>query len=166
MSCCKEELDQLSEELEFLTLKLKNLKKEYQSLLVTNLEKDLLINKLIQKNESKKYTAFESVLSTAAIERMRSLSNSQRDDCQFIYIILNDIYGDSLWMKTLSGRSNTPFNASEIPTNIRNQLCQLFDERLKSISTEETTTRKDSINRCIRNAIDKAKRGERMNSTA
>lgn len=163
MSCCKDEIDSLSKVLENLTVQYKELKNEYQSLLVRNLEKDLIIDDLERKMA--KYSTFEGDICDITLEMMRKLSYSKADDSAFVYLYLNDIYGASLKNKKLSG-DKTPLksNNSEISKKIKDKLSKLFDERLTDLQKDEVDTRRESLNKCIRNAIDKAKRGDKIYS--
>lgn len=152
LDCCQEEIHLLLEELEKWTQKSKELKKEYQNLLVRNLEKDLLIDEMQQRNKSKKYISIQDMVSAKTFYQMRFLSDSKSDDSHFVHLFLNDIYGTSLRNKTLSGTNG-------IPTEIMEKLAVVFEERLNNFPSEEIMSRISSMKKCVRNAIDKAKRG-------
>lgn len=164
-NCCREEINSLGEELNSLITKSKELKSEYRDLLVENLKKDLLIRELKNKCEQKnqKYTNFKNVISTAALNEIKSIGDSQNDDNSFVEVILKDWYGVELKHKTLSGRSFVNKEAdqkssSEIREKSKNILMQLFNERIQNDSLDTIDARRRTLWKCIRNAIDKAKR--------
>lgn len=167
-NCCGSEIDSLSKELDSLVIKSKQLKAEYQKLLIQNLQKDVEIlelqNKsdLQNKSEQQKCHQVEQIISTSAMKQLKLLSDAQKDDSKFIYIILNDLYGPSLKDKTLSGRKkNTAITKNaEITRKIKSDLEICFEERLMNISSDEKQIRMSTLNKLIRTAIDKSKRGE------
>lgn len=128
-------------------------------MLIRNLEKDLTLEVMQQRKNSKKYTSIEGTLSANTLDKMRLLSESKRDDSTFVHLFLSDIYGATLRNKTISS-CNRPKNkgTSEIPTELIDKLKAIFEERLANISTGEKEPRTSSLSKCIRNAIDKAKR--------
>lgn len=161
MSCC-EKSGILLKELERWTIQSKKLKQEYQSLLVKNLEKDLVIDDLEQAKMTKKYTSIEHTVSADTLERMKLLSDDKKDDSPFVYLFLCDIYGSALKDKTLSGNNyrKVGHKSNEISRVILDKLRAIFEERLTNVPMAEQ--RASSMKKCIRNAIDKAKRGEQI----
>lgn len=148
---CQVEIHQLKQELEHFTSKSKQLKQNYQKLLIENLQKDLIIRELKQQINIQKFDSFEGKLSEQCLEQIKTIGDSPREDSAFFNLILTDIYGDSLQHKTLSGRS-------EISRGVKMFLNDIFAARINHLPYEEKSGRREHLNRCIRNAIDKAKR--------
>lgn len=163
-NCCREEINRLGEELKNFFAKSKDLKKEYQGLLVENLQKDLIIRELKSKlkTKEKKFTNFKNVLTPAGFEELNLISDSKNDDIAFVYAVMKDLYGNAAKDKTLSGRnketSSSKFLGNEISRKDKNVLTDLFNERIQNESMETIDARKSTLNRCIRHAIDKFKR--------
>lgn len=166
-NCCREEINRLGEELKSLLVKSKDLKKEYQDLLVENLQKDLSIREL--KNELKtkqiKFTNFKNVLTPAGFEELNSIGASQSDDAAFVYALMKDLYGDAS-NKTISGRTSiSKSSGNEISAREKKILTDIFNERIQNESMEKIDARKSTLNRCIRSAIDRFKRQNQVAET-
>lgn len=160
-NCCREDIQILSDELNSLLLISKQLKTEYQTLLIQNLQKDVRIMELNEKVNAEKYHRVNSVTSPSAMNSIKFLSDAQKDDAKFIYLILNDMFGQSLKNKTLSGRrKKSAIKCSEISHKTKSILEECLEERLISASAEEKQKRLSSLNKLIRMAIDKSVRGK------
>lgn len=163
---CENEIDYLSKEVESLTNKSKQLKLRYHQLLVKNLQKDVEIAELQQKvkdaeKKTNEFADLRSKLTATTLKQIKMLSGAQQDDSTFVYLILNDIYGDSLANKTISGRSKNVLKFSEnsaISHKNMNTLRQLLEKRLEHLSAECIDSRMALLNKHIRTAIDKSKR--------
>lgn len=151
MACCDDNIETLKNKLKNKREEARELKESYQNLLVENLQKDVIIKKLKEQIESKKYSNFKGVLTVECIDHLNLLDNSQSNDSTFIHIALLNLYRDDpdiLKKKTISGRGDK----SAITPKKKEILERLFDERLSHIS-EPTETREYNINKLIRNAI-------------
>lgn len=149
--CCGDNIEALKKKLEEKLKEARELKESYQNLLVENLQKDLIIKKLKEKIQSKKYSNFEGIFTVECIEHLNLLDNSQPNDSTFIHVALLNLYRNDpniLKQKTISGRGD---KAAITPKKIE-ILERLFSERLSHVS-EPTETRKYNINKLIRNAI-------------
>lgn len=161
--CCQQEIDLLKQNLEQLTLESKKLKESYQNLLVENLQKDINIRRLKKELSSSKYSGFKDIFSDSCLDSLRSIGDSQREDCTFIGLALRDLYReniDDLKLKTLSGRSK---DSEKIKTEISPKkietLERLFCERISNLpSAEVDDIRKKNLRKHIRNAIDSVNR--------
>lgn len=165
-NCCRKEIELLSKELNNLAIQSKQLKTEYQRLLIQNLKLDVEIIELKHKDEVRemddKYRKFESIISASVLEQLKLLGDTKKDDPTFVFLILNDLYGQSLKDKTLSGRtknSSTANKNTEVSQQTKSILQGIFEERLMKSSSEEKSHRMVSLNKHIRSAIDKSKRG-------
>lgn len=159
---CEKSCDKtvLEEELINLTEKLKNLKKEYNNSLVQNLQKDVLIRELKLKEEKQKFSNFEEFLSKNCIDNLHIIGDSQKEDSQFVAVVLKELYGgdiEKIKKITLSGRSKKNGEKCELDSQKKTILEQIFLERLSYIS-QVNTPRKNNLNKLIRNAIDVANR--------
>lgn len=150
--CCDSEINDLLQQIANLTAKSKQLKSDYHELLIRNVQKDVEIIELKQKLQSKKYSDFSHIISEATLDKLRMMSGDSSKDKTFIFEILYDIYGTDLKNKII-GRSNEP---NSIPRTTKNILEQLFNERIQTEGIETIDARREKLNRCIRNAIDRA----------
>lgn len=160
--CCEREIDALKQEFANLQLKIKDKKQEYHKLLIENLEKDLLIRK--KKQNTKKFLKFEGRLSMQCIDTLNSIGSSQRQDSQFIYVALNDLYSnniDELKNISLSGQSKEG-NKSKIPESTKKLLEELLAERMEHLQSTDYS-RNNNLAKLIRNAIDKANKAKGKN---
>lgn len=156
--CC-DELASLTEQLENLNSKLKEIKLKYQNALVDNLRKDLIILELRNKIEPVKFSSYDGILTESVLSEMRLLDDSPKNDSLFMYLILNDIYGESLKDKNLSGKNKQDIIGGLIPPETKQLVKDLFLERIKSTpTTSEVDERSGNLNKYIRNAIEKAQR--------
>lgn len=156
-SCCEKVA--LKEELVAQTEKLKILKQEYQKLLIENLQKDLIIRQQKLEENREKFKLFENHLSKTCIETLNGIGESQRDDSHFVSVVLFELYnGDLATIKklSLSGRGKGG-NKTELNPEKRDILAKVFAERLSHISQIDES-RKNNLNKLIRNAIDKVNR--------
>lgn len=160
-NCCRDEINRLGEEFKNFFAKSKDLKKEYQGLLVENLQKDLIIRELRSelKTKEKKFRNFKNVLTPAGFEELNLFSDSQSDDIAFVYTVMKDLYGNAAKDKSLSGRTRqSNSSGNEISRKDKMVLTDLFDERIQNESMEKIDARRSTLNRCIRHAIDKFRR--------
>lgn len=168
-NCCAEflEINTLKDELELWIEKSNELKQIYRKLLIENLEKDVEIRKLKEKSSSKKFSAFENILSATCLEKLRSIGDSIKDDSTFISCALNDIYdGKAEIIKelTLTNRSNL-VGKKEMSTENKKKLENLFTERLSFIlPCEVDDYRKKKLGKLIRNTIDNIKKKDIANN--
>lgn len=157
--CCREEIKSLREDFQKLSVESKELKQNLQQLLAKNYEKDVVIRKLKEKVQSKKFISCNGVLTTNCLDELKCLSNLEAEDSKFIGAALNDLYRenvDVLKKKTLSGRSKDGEKSIISPTKM-DILKSLFAERLSFIPSEEVSDiRRNSLKKLIRNAIDAA----------
>lgn len=157
--CCSNEITALKEEVEKSVHRVKTLKDEYKNLLIKNLEKDVKIRKLKREIQSTKYNKFERNLSKKCIEILRSIDDTEKEDAKFVSVILNELYDvNILKCKSISGRSKKNDKTALSPEK-KLLLDQIYSERLqqsKSLSSIEINTRKKSLTKNIRIAIDVA----------
>lgn len=159
---CQGKIDLLTENLAKLNIESKNLKGQYNQLLIENLQKDVIIRNLKQKLEAQyKYGEFNGVFSAACLDKLRATGNSQVEDSSFISNALKDLYhGDVgiLKEKTLTSRSNDS-NKKAISPQKLDTLSRLYEQRLSYIPNDEVNdNRRKNLNKLIRNAIDNAKK--------
>lgn len=155
--CCYN--SELKEELKHLTEKLKVHRQNYQKLLIENLQKDLIIRQLKSGAKKNKFSSFENLLSKKCIDKLSIISNSQNQDSHFVAVVLSALYDENIeTIKKicLSGQSKNS-EAIKISSEKKNILENIFAERLKH-ATNVNETRKNNLNKLIRNAIDTAKR--------
>lgn len=139
---------------------MKNLKDEYKKVLITNLEKDVKIRKLKKELKSKKYISFENNLSIQCIEKLRCISDLEKEDTTFISVVLNELYDvKSLKCKSISGRSKNNEKTVFTPEK-KSLLDQIYSERLAHFPAPGVNARKKNLSKIIRNAIDIANRKE------
>lgn len=153
-SCCGK--DELRRELSVQTEKLKSLKQEYQKLLIENLQKDLIIRQKKSEENKEKFRSFENQLSKRCLEQLNVIGESQKEDSQFVFVVLLDLHnGDIEEIKklTLSGRSKKG-NTSGLSAAKKEVLEKVFIKRLNNIPHIDES-RKNNLNKLIRNAIDK-----------
>lgn len=150
------EKESLEGELKQLTEKYRNIKQEYLNLCNINLQKDIVIRKIKQRIENSKFNSFG--LSKECLHQLRSISNDKKEDSQFVSVILYELYKDSETISKLCISNRVEENPQKKLISIENLtlLKRVFDERLQYCANN--TTRKNSLNKCIRNAIDNAKR--------
>lgn len=154
--CCQHEIEILLARNKKLAEEEKRLKRKYQDLLVENLQKDVIIQSLKEQIVESAYLNYKDKLSVACIENLRSVGKSQREDSQFIAIILAELYVD-LHKKTLSNSHKSSDSSAISPSDLQ-MLQSIFDERLSHIPEEISDLRKKSLPKLIRNAIDNARR--------
>lgn len=158
--CC-EKITDLRKELNSLTEVVKKRKKEYQTLLVENLQKDLIIRQIRTKIEEKKFSSFEGLLSRECLEKLSSIGSSQREDSTFVAMAINELYSENpkvIKQKVIkqSVRSKKD-GKSEISPEKKTILERLFAARM-SYFAHVDVTRANNLNKLIRNAIDNANR--------
>lgn len=157
--CCREEIKSLREDFLKLSVESKELKQNLQQLLAKNYEKDVVIRKLKEKIQSKKFISFNGVLTTNCLDQLKCMSNIEREDSKFIGAALNDLYNeniDILKKKTLGGRSKDVVKSIISPIKM-DILKSLFAERLSFIPPKEVDDiRRNNLKKLIRNAIDAA----------
>lgn len=158
-SCCESEIQVLKEELNDLEQQVKRLKNEYNNLLVENLQKDVIIRQkklLIAQN---KYAKFNNNFSKEILGQLNSFGNSQREDSTFVATAIKGLYNgdiETIKHKSLSGRSKKGETGGISPEK-KKILESLYDERMSFISGIDET-RKNNLNKLIRNAIRNANR--------
>lgn len=74
---CQEKVNLLTEHIEKLNNETKQLKAEYNQLLIENLQKDVIIRNLKKKLERNKYGDFKGVFSKLCLDKLQSIGNSQ-----------------------------------------------------------------------------------------
>lgn len=154
--CCRDEIRLLEEELRNWETKAKQLRKDYHNSLIENLEKDVTIKELRDKiSKLDKYKAFETILSQDVLKEIRSIGESQREDSEFVYVILNTFYGDSLAQKRIG--DSKCIGKKTISPRKKKYLVDLFEERIVN-TAENFEARQNSLSKCIRNAIDRKNR--------
>lgn len=157
--CCKDEIALLKENLMKWTNKLDELKQDYRKSLIDNLQKDLEIRELKKSIQKKKFIDFEHKLSQNCLNELNVIGTSLREDSKFIAVALYDLYDgniDTIKQLTLSGRSKTG-NKNEICSEKKQILESLFMVRLEHLPQQDVDdTRKKSLGRLLRNAIDNA----------
>lgn len=125
-----------------------------------NLQKDILIRRLKRRIEDNKFSNFESELPKDCLLKLRLIGNSQKDDSQFVSVILNAFYENNIEIvktKCLSIRTkNHKTHQSVISPEKCLLLERIFSERLRFSNSDEA--RKSSLSKLIRNSIDNAKR--------
>lgn len=151
-SCC-ETVDKLNQELISLTEKSKELKQEYQSLLITNLQKDFIIRHLKIKKTQNKFVTFDKDFSKETIVKLNLIGDNISCDSKFIALVLNELYGQELKNKCLGNRG-VQRGKSPISPQKKKIIQQLFTERLSYLDTDKS--REDNLSKLIRNAIDNA----------
>lgn len=158
-TCCESEIKVMKEELNDLEQQVKQLKIEYNNLLIENLQKDVIIrNKKIQILQNK-YTNFNKNISKDILSELNSIGNSKREDSAFIALAIKGLYNgniETIKQKSLSGRSKKG-ETSGISPEKKKILERLYDERISYISDIDES-RKNNLNKLIRNAIDNANR--------
>lgn len=148
--CCDSK-KALAEEIAQLAEQLKTQKQKYQQLLIENLQKDLIIRQLKLKDKRNKFLSFKSELSETCIDNLNSLSDSK-----FVAIVLSELYnGDTETIKKISLTERK--NGEKIEIRKKQIIENIFAERLKYISPVDES-RKQNLNKLMRNAIDNAKR--------
>lgn len=156
--CCVDEINLLKERIEKLKINATALKREYQELLVENLQKDIIIRRFECKP---KFSSFNNTLTESCLERLNLIGISKREDSRFITIVLEDLYRDepyTLKNKTLSGRSKKDKKSPISPVKLKT-VKSIFAERLSYISeTEIDDLRRNGVSKLIRNAIDNVNR--------
>lgn len=159
-SCCSDEIKSLNEILEKENSESKALKKEYQKLLIENLQKDVIIRNLKKKVEEFKYASFKGVFSDVCLDELKSFGNLQMDDSSFIRCAIKDLYRENIGIlkhKTLSGHSKDGTKTQISPKKM-STLDQLFEQRMAYMQPEKIDDiRKKSLHKLIRNAIDHEK---------
>lgn len=154
---CNDAINELKEEVKILNKKSKDLKQNYMKVLIENAKKDIIIRELKTQISKQKFQSFEGELSTDCLDKIKSMDNVQNEDNAFVFAILNDIYGESLKYKTISGLGASGINRnSEISRRVMTLLKDIFHERVSYIPTGEGDARKNHLSKCIRNAIDRA----------
>lgn len=154
--CCGKDIQT---ELNSLTEKLKVLKQEYQKLLIENLQKDLLIRQIKARVNKNSFIKFEEQLSKTCIDKLDAIGESQREDSQFVAEVLFELYNgniETIKNLSLSGRSKSGCKI-EISPEKKEILATVFAARLSKISTN-SESRKNSLSKLIRNAIDNVNR--------
>lgn len=153
-NCCDKTA--LKDEVKNLTEKLKTHKQKYQKLSIENLQKDLIIRQLKSKVEKTKFSSFENVLSKSCIKKLNSISDSKKEDSQFVTVVLSSLYNDdNETIKKLCLKRAK--NLIEISQEKKQILEDIYTERLKN-KIEDIKERKKKLNKLIRNAIDNSKR--------
>lgn len=113
------------------------------------------------QNETKlvKFSSYNGILTDSVLSTMRSLDDAPKYDSFFVYLILNDIYGESLKDKNLSGKNKQGAIGGLIPRETKQLVNDLLQERIKSTPmTSEDDKRSGNLAKYIRNAIDRARR--------
>lgn len=156
--CC-EKITDLRKELNSLTEAFKKRKQEYQTLLIENLQKDLIIRQIKTKIEEKKFSSFEDQLSKDCIVKLNLIGNSQKEDSTFVALAINELYrgnSEAIKHKVIkeSARSKKS-GKSEISPKKKKFLERLFAERISYFANVDET-RENNLNKLIRNAIDNA----------
>lgn len=121
-----------------------------------NLQNDVIIQSSKEQIVESAHLNYKDKLSVACIENLRSVGKSQREDSQFIAIILAELYVD-LHKNTLSNSHKSSDSSAISPSGLQ-MMQSIFDERLSHIPEEISDLRKQSLPKLIRNAIDKARR--------
>lgn len=151
-SCC-ETVDELKQELNSVTEKSKELKQEYQSLLIQNLQKDLTIRQFKIKLNQNKFVSFDKDFSKETLIKLNLIGDDLSCDSTFIGLVLNELYGQALKNKCLSGRG-IKSGKSPISPQKKKIIDQVFAERLSHLNADESRAKK--LNKLIRSAIDSA----------
>lgn len=138
--------------------KSKDLKESYMQALIENAKRDLTIRELDQQIVQHKYQLFGGKLSATCLEKIKSIDCAEKEDTNFVHLILKDIYGESLHHKTLTGQTASGKNDSEISLRVKMLLKDIFNHRVCHLSIEVRDARITKLNKCIRNAIDKEKK--------
>lgn len=159
---CEDEIDSLQKSLIEKIAEHKKTKEKYLKLLVENFEKDVLIQdlkeKLKEKLKSSAFNSFSDILSDNCLIELRQFSDLEKDDVNFIYCALIDLYGGDINLikkKTLRNNEKGGVNTAFTPKK-KEIIEQLYSERMKNVNAAEERTKR--LSKVIRNAIDKAKR--------
>lgn len=154
--CC-EIVDSLKQELKSVTEKSKQLKQDYQSLLITNLQKDLTIRQLKIKINQNKFVSFDKDFSKEILIKLNLIGDDKSCDSKFIGLVLNELYGEALKNKSWRSDARSKKNGkSPITPRKKEIIKQLFAERLSHLNADES--RAKNLTKLIRNAIDNANR--------
>lgn len=158
---CADEIEALNREIAEYNLKVNTLKQKYKNSLIENLKKDVQIRTLEQKVKSKKNLKFVD-LSVAAKNKIKTIGDSTREDSSFVRYVLNDLYNgniESIKQKSLKASASN----SVISPDKKKILEKVFNERLSYLpSSQVNEKRKKNLNKLIRNAIDNAKKKNKV----
>lgn len=153
--CCG--IFKLEKELEELTEKLKIVKQDFENLLKENLRKDLIIRRLKLRKNKNKFASFEKKLTKSCLDKLSICGDSQREDSQFVALVLGDLYGTEQIKKLSLSSRNRKTDKIVISEEKKSILQDIFFERLNKIPYVDNS-RKLSLSKLIRNAVDNANR--------
>lgn len=159
MSCCSDNIEKLKKKFGEKQREARDLKENYQNLLVENLQTDLIIQQLKQKTKANRFSDFKGILSDECLDKLNLIGDLHSDDTTFVGIALKDLYRndkDALKKRTLSGRSENGEKSVVTPEKI-NALQRLFKKRMLFMPEAEQE-RKDNLNKLIRKTIDNENR--------
>lgn len=144
---CDKELNQFKIEVQLLKKKSKDLKESYMQALIENAKRDLTIRELDQQIVQHKYQLFGGKLSATCLEKIKSIDCAEKEDTNFVHLILKDIYGESLHHKTLTGQTASGKNDSEISLRVKMLLKDIFNHRVCHLSIEVRDARVTKLNK-------------------
>lgn len=153
---CRKETEDLSNEIDKHIKEIEDAKKQYLVLLVENLQKDVIIERL--REGKPRFEEFQHVFSPETLKLLLMLGNTAKEDSTFVLHAIRDLFKDNLdSLKNVSytGRSKDE-SKTEMSQAVKNVLQNIFDERmlyLEEIEESKVKERKAKLVTHIKNAI-------------
>lgn len=152
---CKEEIQQLKDEIALCEAERKELKGNYFDMLVENLKKDVEIAEMEKQIQPSILDGYEDKFPTDSIEQIRLIGFTKEEDSAFVLAVMRGLYDgnlDVLSKKTVTGRSKDEEKEAISPEKM-SIMKHLFDKRVDANSIDRTE-RKKKINKHIKSAIE------------
>lgn len=140
----------------------RQIKDEYRTALIANLQLDVQIDNLEDQLEEVRYVDFEECIAKETLEALRDFKDTKEYDCKFVTAALRYIYRDNI--EVLQKKTATNWSKNEAKTPIspekRHLVEQLFAQRMQYASEHEVTAeRKKFLNKHIKSAIETINKG-------
>lgn len=156
---CFKEIEALEKEIACNESKYEEIKQKYQTALVENLKKDLVLDSLIQKAKEHRFSGFSEFFPSNTLIELNLIGPSEKDDSSFVSTTIRSLYSDNLALletKTLSGKSKENNKEAMSPAKVV-ILKNIYDKRMEYLETDCLLTnkkRKKNFSKHVKTALE------------
>lgn len=149
---CVDEIDEIESEIAKCITQQNITKQKYNDALIENLKYDLILHKLLNQEQKKKFEEFADQFSVETLDKLRTLDGAETNDSGFILAAVRDLYKDDL--SVLKNKNYTGSLGKEAVSPEKKKILKdIFEKRFEYLNNNDEK-RKKKFAAHVKHAID------------
>lgn len=163
---CAEEIKKLENDIACCMSEYEKCKQKYQTALVDNLKRDLMLDNLTEQKKENRFNDFKKVFSLSSLTELKCMGPNEREDSSFVLTAVRNLYAENLaalQKKTLTGASKNDTTEAMSPKKV-DILRNVYAKRMEYMEEDcllDNKNRKKNCSKHINIALQTIKRNEK-----